>query len=149
MVLDYTGASPLAAIQSALTSGYAGGTWNGNGIRTSLGDSSTHALGFAEASDLFAAFPAPFAGQSVDSTSILIKYTFYGDSDLSGGVNLGDFNKLAANFGATGKRWSHGDFDFNGTVNLPDFNKLAANFGQSGALPSLPMPDDDPIEELA
>jgi hypothetical protein len=44
-------------------------------------------------------------------------------------VNLSDFNRLAANFGQNGRRWSHGDFTYNGLVNLDDFNRLAVNFG--------------------
>jgi hypothetical protein len=87
------------------------------------------ALGYAEATDLFATFPAPFLGQSVDDTSVLVRYTLYGDHDLNGAVNLDDFNRLASNFGQTNRRWPQGDSDYNGTVDLNDFNRLAANFG--------------------
>jgi hypothetical protein len=137
MIIDYTGASPFNGVVAALTSGYAGGAWNGNGINSSVAAAGTStAIGYAEASQLFTTFPATFAGQQVDNTSVLLKHTFYGDSDLTGNVNLGDFNRLAANFGATsGANWSHGNFDFNGNVNLSDFNRLAANFGQSGLGP--------------
>jgi len=37
--------------------------------------------------------------------------------------------------------WSQGDFDYNGTVNLGDFNRLAANFGQSAAGPDVTPED--------
>jgi hypothetical protein len=76
----------------------------------------------------------------VDSTAILLRLTRYGDADLSGTVNLADFNRLAANFG-TGTRWEQGDFDYNGTVNLQDFNRLAANFGLSAAGPTVTPQD--------
>jgi hypothetical protein len=136
MVIDYSGASPIATVQARLSSGYAGGAWNGQGIMSSTAPGTANtAVGFAESADLFSSFPANFGGVGVDNTAILLKYTFNGDVDLSGNVNLRDFNRLAANFGATGRRWSQGDFDFNGTVNLQDFNKLAANFGRTGLAP--------------
>jgi hypothetical protein len=74
-------------------------------------------------------FPAPFAGELVDNSSVLVRYTLYGDTDLNRNVNLDDFNRLATNFGQSPRRWSQGDFDYNNNVNLDDFNRLAANFG--------------------
>ncbi len=136
MIIDYTGASPLPTIQALMTSGYNGGNWTGSGFRTSHAFAgSTTSLGFAEATDLFGVFPATFSGQQVDNTSILIKYTYYGDARLDGNVNLNDFNALAANFGQSNRRWSQGDFDFSTNVTLNDFNRLASNFGQSGLAP--------------
>jgi hypothetical protein len=46
-------------------------------------------------------------------------------------VNLADYNKLAANYGQSGRFWVHGDSTYDGLVNLADFNRLAANFGQA------------------
>jgi hypothetical protein len=135
MVIDYAGASPIATVQTYLTSGYAGGAWNGTGgINSSSAAATTNTgIGYAEATDLFTVFPAPFAGVSVDNTAVLLTYTLYGDANLSGSVNLQDFNRLAANFGASPRRWSHGDFNFDAQVNLQDFNRLASHFGQSVA----------------
>jgi Ca2+-binding RTX toxin-like protein len=50
---------------------------------------------------------------------------------LSGEVQLSDFNRLASNYGASGKVWATGDYNYDGTVNLADFNLLAGNFGIS------------------
>jgi plastocyanin len=61
----------------------------------------------------------------------VVNVAHFGDANLDGTVNLGDFNVLAANFGQSGRTWETGDFDENGTVNLGDFNLLAASFGQS------------------
>jgi len=134
MVIDYAGASPIASIQAYLTSGYAGGAWNGTGgvNSTSAAATTNTGIGYAEATDLFGVFPASFAGVSVDNTAVLLKYTLYGDANLSGNVNLQDFNRLASNFGTAGRRWSHGDFNFDTNVNLQDFNRLASNFGLGG-----------------
>jgi hypothetical protein len=130
LIVDYTGASPIGAVIGFLTGGYAGGAWTGAGINSSVAAAQTNTgVGVAEASDLFAVFPAPFAGELVDNSSVLVRYTLYGDTDLNRNVNLDDFNRLATNFGQSPRRWSQGDFDYNNNVNLDDFNRLAANFG--------------------
>jgi hypothetical protein len=138
MVIDYSGSSPVADVQSALASGYHGGDWTGTGITSATAaavaaDSSNQhktAIGFAEASDVFGSFPQSFHGQPIDGTSILLSYTVSGDANLDGKVDTLDFNRLAANFGGTGKRWSQADFNYDGIVDTLDFNNLAANFGQ-------------------
>jgi hypothetical protein len=61
---------------------------------------------------------------------------------LDGAVNLQDFNRLAANFGASGALWSQGDFTYDGNVNLQDFNRLAANFGMSASPSTGVTPQD-------
>src|SRR4029079_1543096 len=91
IVIDYTGASPLNAIRALLTSGYNGGNWSGVGINSfsaSVNPQHNTALGYSESRTEFTSFPATFSGQSVDNTSILIKYTAYGDANLDGSVNL-------------------------------------------------------------
>jgi hypothetical protein len=131
MILDYSGATQLNTIQAHLANGYNGGAWNGtSGIVSSVAAAGTNTgVGYAEASDIFSVFPASFAGQSVDNTAILMRHTLYGDANLSGNVNLQDFNRVAANFGQSPRHWSQGDFTFNLLVNLQDFNRLASNFG--------------------
>ena len=132
MIIDHAGVSPVAAIQALLRSGFNGGAWNGPGIVSSVAATRPETgIGFADATDLFTSFPATFQGQAIDNTSVLLRHTRNGDSDLNGAVNLADFNRFAANFGQTNRRWSQGDFDYNGTVNLVDFNRLAVNFGIS------------------
>jgi hypothetical protein len=137
MVVDYSGASQLASVQTWLTNGYNGGAWNGTSGISNSAATPTTGLGFAEASEVFLSFPATFSGVAVDNTSVLIKHTFYGDANLDGQVNLADFNKLASNFGQSGRRWAHGDANFDGQVNLFDFNKLASNFGSVGMSPEM------------
>ena len=132
MVIDYSGASPLATLKALLTSGYAGSAWTGNGVQSSVAAANaakTTGLGLGENSQLGY---ANFSGIAVDATAILVKYTWYGDASLDGAVNTTDFNLLAGNFGGASKHWSLGDFNFSGTVDTTDFNLLAANFGKVG-----------------
>ena len=145
MILDYTGASQAAAFRARLLSGFGGGAWTGPGIISSTAQTVTNSgVGLAEATDLFSVFPATFKGQSVDNNSLLLAHCLYGDADLSGNVNLADFNRLAGNFGGANRLWSQGDFNYDGNVNLQDFNRQAANWGLAGApaaAPNGPSPD--------
>ena len=143
VIIDYDGATPLSDVKTWVTSGYAGGSWNGNGISSAMAASNaSFGLGYAESAALFANFPAPFGGQQVDDTAVLIAYTRLGDANLDGAVNLQDFNRLAGAFGTIGGAlWSRGDFNYDGSVNLLDFNLLAANFGVSAAGPEVTAQD--------
>jgi hypothetical protein len=65
-----------------------------------------------------------------------------GDTNLTGGVDLTDFNKVLEKFGI-GVTWQDGNFDGNGTgtTDLTDFNTVLAAFGQaSGVQGSGPGP---------
>jgi hypothetical protein len=118
-------------IRSLLINGYNDGSWDGSGITsTTAGTRPGYAVGHAEASELFTTFPATFAGESIDATTTLVRLTRYGDADLSGRVDLPDFNRLAAHFNQSGV-WTDGDFNYDGQVNITDFNLLAANFNLS------------------
>jgi hypothetical protein len=137
MIIDHAGASPIAGIVAQLTAGYNGGAWNSPaGITTSV-PAPGFALGVAEASEVFTSFPATFAGTSVDSTSVLIRYTKVGDANVDGAVDTLDFNLLAANFSQSGRRWSQGDFNYNGVTDSTDFNLLANQFGSTAAASEL------------
>jgi len=137
-VVDYTGASPLDTVKAQVTTAYNGGAWDGNGITSSSANASNFGVGYGEASAL-TTVPAIFG--SVDSTSVLVRHTRYGDANLDGQVNLQDFNRLASNFGSTTGLWTQGDFNYDGNVNLQDFNRLASNFGLSAAGPTV-TPED-------
>jgi GH25 family lysozyme M1 (1,4-beta-N-acetylmuramidase) len=131
LVINYNAGTPFTQIKNYITTGYTSGSWNGIGINSSAAAAarnSAHitALGYAEATDIGS--PATFSGQTIDATSILVRYTAAGDADLNGSVELNDFSALAANFNATGKRWTQGDFNYDGSVDLSDFTLLAANF---------------------
>jgi hypothetical protein len=138
LVVDYTSGSPLAAIANQIKIAWNGSDWTGKGIgstnaaNTFVDGTKPHktAIGFGEASDVIPTFPNTFVGQSVDASSVVIRYTLYGDASLDKLVDTVDFNLLAANFGASGSRWTKGDFNYDGVIDTTDFNLLASNFGQ-------------------
>jgi hypothetical protein len=132
-IFDYGSTSPIDSIRQLIQTGYNNGSWNGNGIMSTLAQSSSvkTAIGFAEASALFSTFPATYAGQTIDSTTILLRYTVPGDATMDGKTDILDFNQLASNFGKAGMTWRQGDFNYDGAVNISDFNLLAGSFGKS------------------
>jgi hypothetical protein len=113
--VDYHGQpNASAGIEAKLTTGYAAGAWNGEGIMTSS-STSTKGLGWAD---------------DTSNQTVKVKFTYYGDSNLSGTVDSLDFNALLAGYGQTaGGKWSTGDFNYDDKVNTLDFNQLAGNFG--------------------
>jgi len=113
-----------------LVTGYAAGAWTTAAqpaifSSAAAGGPANDALGYGFASEVGA---AAFFGSAVAAGDFLIRYTLYGDADLSGGVNLDDFTRLAAAFG-TPANWSRGNSNYDANVNLDDFTALAANFG--------------------
>ena len=74
----------------------------------------------------------------------------FGDFNLDGNVDMGDFGILAANFG-TGTEFSQGDNNFDGSVNLQDFNEFKAlyNAALGGGAAAVPEPSSLALMSLA
>jgi len=78
---------------------------------------------------------ATFAGVTVDDSAVLVKYTYYGDTDLNGRVNFDDYVRTDNGFNNHLSGWFNGDFDFNGQVNFDDYVLIDLAFNtQSGTL---------------
>jgi hypothetical protein len=80
-----------------------------------------------------------FRGESIDSSSLLIGFTYAGDADLDGDVDVADLGSLASGWQTNGV-WTGGDFDYSGFIDVADLGMLASNWqaGVSGTLgPSL------------
>ncbi|CAN5645553.1 hypothetical protein BH09PLA1_BH09PLA1_06030 [soil metagenome] len=138
LIVDYSGASELAATQTLINSARAGGAWTGNGITSTSAKNANPrntTLGTMEASDFKTLYtPAtPFAGESIDSTAVLVKYTYYGDTDFNGVVNFDDYSRTDAGFNNSRSGWLNGDFDGNGVVNFDDYSLIDLAFNTQGA----------------
>ncbi len=70
---------------------------------------------------------ATFSGQVVDSTSLLIKFTYGGDANLDGQVDISDLGALATAW-QTSSVWTGGDFGYSGFVDISDLGILATNW---------------------
>ena len=133
LVVDYAGgASPAADIRSAIITGK-NGNFAGTGITSTLAASnSKYSIGYAEANSLSGV--TTFAGESgFSQSSVLVRVTLKGDTDLSGNVNFADLVNLAQNYNGSNKVWRQGDSDYDGLVNFADLVALAQNYNQTAA----------------
>src|SRR5262249_19253686 len=107
-----------------------GGNWNGAGISSTAARNDTaalHGLGYADASALGG---SSFMGESVDTTSLLVRYTEYGDNNLDGNVEVGnDFDLFGDGMSGHGSTWMQGDYNYDGKIDLGnDFNLFLKDF---------------------
>jgi hypothetical protein len=131
MIWDYSGLSPVQTVRSHIAYAWNGGAWNRNGITSSLANAATYALGYA---DNAALGMSNFAGEAVDPSSVLVKFTYYGDADLNGKVDINDLGMLASHWQTPGP-WTSGDFDYSGSVNVADLGLLATNWQRGVGAP--------------
>ena len=71
-----------------------------------------------------------FGGMTVDSTSVLARYTLGGDATLDGTVDFNDLVKLSQHYNGPGD-WEDGDFNYDGVVDFNDQVILAQNYNTS------------------
>jgi hypothetical protein len=127
LIVDYAteDPSPLATIRGYIIAGYNNGAWNGAGIKSTVAaGSAAGRLGYAEAVELGL---SSFAGEPIDATTVLVRYTIAGDADLDGDVDVADLGRLASNW-QTAAPWSGGDFNYDGAVDVADLGLLASNW---------------------
>jgi hypothetical protein len=131
LVIDYEAGADVSAILAAYAAGRNGGQWDGaTGITSSVvaGDSEfLTAIGIIINEDPNYGGRDTFMGQTVDATSILIRYTWRGDANLDGAVTADDYDVIDNTFvfgvavGSTMGWWS-GDFNGDGVVDSNDYD---------------------------
>jgi hypothetical protein len=107
--------------------------WDGNGITSSLAAADTTgvlSVGCGNA-DYEGLTGHVYGGYTLAATDTLVMLTIVGDADLSGTVDLVDYNILKSNYGATNATWEMGDFDGDGVVGPVDYNMLKGCYGMS------------------
>jgi GH35 family endo-1,4-beta-xylanase len=137
LIVNTTAANKAAVLNTlygALSSGFAGGAWNGPGLVSSA--ARTNAETTLSLVDNALLGYTQFSGAAVDNNSILLKHTYFGDIDQNGAVDADDLTVFANNFGRTsGATQVDGDIDFNGTVDADDLTVFANNFGKGIGMP--------------
>ncbi|MFO0900686.1 MAG: Ig-like domain-containing protein [Pirellulales bacterium] len=74
-------------------------------------------------------------------TDVLIAVdALFGDANLDGRVDLGDFGALKAHFGAKNATLAQGDLDGDADVDLADFGLLKQNFGRTSVVAEIGVP---------
>jgi autotransporter-associated beta strand protein len=127
----------LSTLTADLKSGYNAGSgyWNGTGIisSTAAGNSSKlTTLGIAQPTAA-----TTFDTQSVSSTDVLIRYTYYGDANLDGHVDGTDYTLIDTGFGSHGTMtgWQNGDFNYDGHIDGSDYSLIDNAFNSQNAGP--------------
>lgn len=93
-------------------------------------------------------FYPTFSGEPVDTNAVLVKYTRYGDADLSGAIDGTDYALTDNGFISGLTDWFNGDFDYSGANDGTDyalidnaFNSQPGPLGAFGPIgPSAPEP---------
>jgi autotransporter-associated beta strand protein len=126
MLIDYFGSSPAVGIRQALSV-----TQIVSSASSPIGATG---IGYADQTDVATLFPTAtpnvFFGQSIDNTSLLMRYTLLGDTNLDGAVNFADLVNLARRFNQPGL-WVNGDSNYDGQVNFTDLVNVARNFNRN------------------
>jgi hypothetical protein len=73
-------------------------------------------------------------GYLPDAEGTRIEFTYAGDSDLDGVVDVADLGVLASHWQSSAA-WAGGDFDYNGIVDVADLGLLATNWQKPTARP--------------
>jgi hypothetical protein len=116
LVIDYT--DPVGTLVDDTRASLADGR-----LTSSSADSSKR-LGYGDNALLG---KTTFGGLSVDTSSVLVKYTYAGDANLDGQVDITDLGNLATAW-QTNAPWTGGDFDYSGLVDITDLGMLATNW---------------------
>jgi autotransporter-associated beta strand protein len=125
----------VAQVQALVQSAFAAGNWDGPAGLTSstaaAASTKATAIGFAGNSILN---KTSFKGVApLTPTDVLVKYTYYGDADLSGTTTLDDFTLFLNGYQNAGNTWVLGDFDYSGLTTLDDFTLFLKGYQQQGA----------------
>jgi len=59
---------------------------------------------------------------------VLVKYTYYGDTDFNGAVDFDDYSRTDGGFNNHRTGWLNGDFDGNGGVDFDDYSLIDQAF---------------------
>jgi hypothetical protein len=131
--------SQYTGITGLLTQARAGGSWTGPGITSSLASTSGSfkTLGIASASQVFgiaATQTGTFDGETITGAAILVKYTYGGDANLDGRINIDDYGRIDSQVGLSGSAfgWYNGDFNYDGKINIDDYGIIDSGVGAQG-----------------
>jgi hypothetical protein len=153
----------LANITSQLAQGYDNGkfdgspgfTWDnfdtpgafnvpsGGIISSSAAADTTHltTLGSIQNGVAGSPFYTAFDGQPLSGGEVLVKYTYYGDSNLDGKVNSSDYTLIDNGFNQKLTGWLNGDFNYDGVVNGADYSLIDNAFlSNSASLSAIASP---------
>jgi fibronectin-binding autotransporter adhesin len=123
MTIHGANGGTYTAVNGLLQSGFTTNqNWSGtSGITTTtLGGSSLYTL-----------------GEALIGSDLKAGYTYYGDADMSGIVDGGDYTMIDTGFGGGGTGWQYGDFNYDGSIDGSDYSLIDNAFNtQTGSAPA-------------
>ncbi|MEO6435475.1 MAG: endonuclease, partial [Tepidisphaeraceae bacterium] len=135
----WTGAT-YTDVAGLIKSGRNNGAWNGPGLVTSQTDAINNndftTLGIATGADLFASTATGvWRGETVSGSDVLVAYTYGGDANLDGKINIDDYGQIDFNVGSSGSvfGWYNGDFNYDGSINIDDYGIIDFNVSAQDA----------------
>ncbi len=129
LIIDYSSVGTLVSDTRQMIAG--------GKLITSSGDASKK-LGYGDNAVLA---KGSFGGQSPDATSMLVKFTYGGDANLDGQVDISDLGALATAW-QTSAPWTGGDFNYDAFVDISDLGILATNWQLGVSSPLGPSFDE-------
>jgi autotransporter-associated beta strand protein len=140
----------VSLLTTAAAAGYNNGTWGGSvtpgaiSSAAAAGDISHLTVvgviqnsfnGSASATALYSSFE----GQPVTHTDVLVKYTYYGDTDLNGEVDGSDYSRVDNGYMSQGTAhpltgWFNGDFNYDRVLDGSDYTLIDNAFNSQGAV---------------
>ncbi len=128
-------------VSRMIQTGRNGGGWGGSGIVTSQSQATTGSLtsiGVATAQQVKGLTnptdTAIFAGRTVTGSDTLVMYTYGGDANLDGKINVDDYGRIDLNSPLPGvSGWYNGDFNYDGKINVDDYGIIDFNVGIQGS----------------
>jgi hypothetical protein len=125
-LVDHDGS--LSGVAGLLASGFTGGV-SGDGIVSSKArGSAISTLGVGQP-----ASAGTFDSETVGTSDVEVRYTYYGDANLDGHVDGSDYSKIDFGFLNHPTGWSNGDFNYDGVINGSDYTLIDNAFNTQGA----------------
>ncbi|CAN5476987.1 hypothetical protein BH09PLA1_BH09PLA1_11010 [soil metagenome] len=128
----------VAPVQALIAFARNGGAWDQFGISSTAARNRVPkitTLGVLSGAEYLAVTGPTFDGVTVNASDVLVRYTYYGDTDFNGIVNFDDYSRIDAGFNNGSTGWLNGDLDFNNVVNFDDYALVDLAFNaQSGTI---------------
>ncbi len=132
--------SSVAAVTPLIASGRNGGNWNGSGIVTSQSAATSGnltSIGVATAGQVKGlssnSATAVWSGQTVSGSDTLVMYTYAGDANLDGKIDVLDYGRIDLNASLGTSGWYNGDFNYDGKIDVLDYGIIDFNLAVQGA----------------
>jgi probable HAF family extracellular repeat protein len=137
--LHVSGGSTYDQVVAQIATARNGGSWDGSvGITSAAAAAASNTtLGVLRGDEYRSLYgeDASFNGSPVAVSDVLVKYTYYGDTNFSGSIDFDDYVRLDVGFNSQLSGWSNGDFNYSGAVDFDDYVLIDIAFNtQAGTL---------------